>query len=253
MKHLRGFFFCFFAVIATPFPAVAEEPVTVFAAASLRGSLDDVAAAYKGDLIISYGGSGQIARQIDQGAPADIAILANVAWMDWLVEKGSTGSSKPLELLGNSLVLVGQAGEEPLGDVSAAAMLARLNGGRIAIGQTEGVPAGIYARQWLEKAGFWNALAPHLAETENVRTALALVARGETPLGIVYATDARAEPDVVILYDVPGDMHEPILYQAVLIDRKNAVQAADLFAFLSSGVAADVFRAHGFRPLSDSR
>ena len=207
-----------------PLPTVAGDAVSVFAAASLRDALEEIAAAHEREVVTSYGGSGQIARQVAQGAPADVVILANTAWMDWLALNASEGVHNRLDLLKNHLVLVGPEGADPMPEVNAGTLLARLAGGRLAVGQTQGVPAGIYARQWFENAGFWGALAPHLAETENVRTALALVARGEAPLGVVYATDAQADRDVVTLYDVPDDMHDPILYPVAVVNNKNTPQ-----------------------------
>ena len=147
-----------------------------------------------------------------------------------------------------ALVSVAPAGTPDLDGADAAALLARLDGGRMAIGQTQSVPAGIYGREWLEKAGLWDALMPHLAETDNVRAALALVARGEAPLGVVYATDAAAEPGVRVVYHVPDDMHDPILYPAAALTGAGAA----FMAFLQGAEARAVFAAHGFVPLTDA-
>lgn len=236
-----------------PLMAAAAEVVTVFAAASLRDALEEVAAAYEGEVVTSYGGSGQIARQVAQGAPADVVILANAAWMDWLAVNASEGVHNRLNLLENHLVLIGPEGADPMPEVNAGALLDRLAGGHIAMGQTQGVPAGIYGRQWLENAGFWATVAPHLAETENVRSALALVARGEAPLGVVYATDARADRNVVTLYEIPDDMHDPILYPAAIVGNKNAQQIVEYMKFIQSEVASDIFLSHGFVPLAGKR
>ena len=166
--------------------------------------------------------------------------------MDWLVERGSIATSNRFDLLGNRLVLIGPMGAEPLREVTAEDLLDRLGRGRLAIGQTSGVPAGIYGRQWLENAGLWADLAPHLAEVENVRVALALVARGEVPLGVVYATDAAVERDVVVLYDVPGKLHDPVVYPVALIGNNYASEAADFVMFLRSSEAVEIFQVHGF-------
>lgn len=226
--------------------AFAGQGVTVFAAASLRDAMEDVVQAYDGDVVVSYGGSGQIARQVAQGAPADIIILANAAWMDWLQDQGLIEADNRLNLLQNRLVLAAPARAVPLGEISADALLERLAGGRLAIGQTRGVPAGIYGRQWLENAGVWADLSPHLAETENVRAALALIARQETPLGIVYASDARADDDVVVLYDIPADLHDPIVYPIAKLGTNNAAQADDFMEFILSETATEIFVTRGF-------
>lgn len=239
-------------LFAAPVAALAGQVVTVFAAASLRGALDEVAEAYAGDVVISYGGSGQIARQVANGAPADIVILANAAWMKWLQTTASETVQKPLNLLGNRLVLVGPQGADPIAAPTPKVLTERLAGGRLALGQTQSVPAGIYARQWLETTGLWPDLSPHLAETENVRSALALVARGETPLGLVYMTDAMAEPGVVVLYDIPDDLHDPIIYPVAKTHSKTAPHTDEFFEFLGSDRASSIFRKHGFLPLGES-
>lgn len=223
-------------------PARAEEPVLVFAAASLQGALQEVTEGYAGRVVASYGGSGTMARQVTLGAPADVVLLANSAWMDWLEEAGHLRPGTRHDLLGNALVLVGPVGAAPLPEVSAEALIARLAGRRLALGQTEAVPAGIYARAWMEHAGLWEALRPHLAETENVRAALALVALGESPLGAVYATDAVAEPRVATLYSVPQDAHPPIVYPVAAV----TARGEDFVAHLRSAEAQEIFRAHGF-------
>ena len=232
--------------LVPPAGAAAGQTVTVFAAASLQTALNDAVAAYDGDVVVSYGGSGQIARQVAQGAPADVIILANTAWMDWLETETSVTVRNRLNLLGNTLVLVAPKGADPLPEISADAMLGRLAGGRLAIGQTRGVPAGIYGRQWLENAGFWEVMAPYLAETENVRAALALVARGEAPLGLVYASDAQADDRVVTLYAIPGTMHDPIVYPMAEIGERSDPQISDFMSFISSDVGQEFFLAQGF-------
>lgn len=229
-----------------PQAGMAAEPTVVFAAASLRDAMEDIAALYPGEVAVSPAGSGLLARQIGAGAPADVAILANTAWMDWLEREGAVDPARRVALLGNRLVLIGPAGAPDLDTVDPAALLARLDGGRIAIGQTEGVPAGIYGRAWLEAAGLWDALRPHLAQTDNVRAALALVARGEAPLGVVYATDATAEPGVRVLYEVPEGLHDPITYPAAALTEAGA----PFMAFLQSEKARAVFAAQGFVPLA---
>ena len=224
--------------------ALAEERVIVFAAASLQGALQDVAEVYPGETVISYGGSGAIARQVAQGAPADVVILANTLWMDWLENNRVVDLDTPQEVLGNRLVVVGKRGAAPLENTSWEHISLRLEGGRLAIGQTMGVPAGIYARAWLSHIGIWDAMRTRLAETENVRAALALVARGETPLGIVYATDAMAEQSVEVVYAVPRDEHPPIIYPAAALPASSAGRA--FLAHLVSDKSQAIFRTYGF-------
>ncbi len=218
--------------------ARAEAPV-VFAAASLRGALDAAAEAY-GGAVLSYGGSGSMARQVAQGAPSDLVMLASEEWMEWLVTQGAVPEARGL--LSNSLVLIGPAGAADMPEISAEAVLARLDGGRLAMGQSQSVPAGIYARDWLEGAGLWEALSPHLAETENVRVALAFVAREEAPLGIVYATDALADPGVRVLYEVPEDSHATIVYPATAL----TPVGEDFLSFLEGPEAKLIFETYGF-------
>lgn len=198
MIRIFGVFTIICATLASAGAARSDAPVTIFAAASLRGALEAALDGSGIDARVSYGGSGTMARQVAQGAPADVVILANVAWVDWLEENGHIAVSTRTDLLGNRLVLVGPRGAADLGELNADTLLERLDAGRLAVGHTEAVPAGIYAQEWMQAAGFWEALRPQLAETENVRAALALVSRGEVPLGVVYASDAQADPGVRI-------------------------------------------------------
>ncbi|WP_289083838.1 molybdate ABC transporter substrate-binding protein [uncultured Sulfitobacter sp.] len=224
----------------------AEQPsVTVFAAASLRGTLDEVARGYDGDVALSFGGSGTMARQIDAGAPADVVLLAAPVWMTWLRDRGAIEADAVVDLLGNSLVVIAPADNNIAPD--PADLAGALGDARLAMGQRDAVPAGIYAREWLEVTGQWEAIAPHLAETDNVRSALALVARAETPLGVVYRTDALAEPQVRILYDIPQGTHSPITYPAAALTDIGAA----FLAHLQSDDARAVFARHGFKPLPE--
>lgn len=231
--------------------ARAETPdrATIFAAASLQGALDTAIAAY-GDakIVVSYGGSGTIARQIASGAPADIVILASTEWMDWLADQSLLLPGTRADLLSNSLVLVTPRDAAPV-DPSAQGLLERLGPeGRIAVGQVASVPAGIYARVWMLNAGLWPALQSRLAETENVRAALALVSRGETPLGVVYGSDAQADPGVRPAYVIPAGLHPPIRYPAALV-RGASAPAADFLTWLYTAPASAIFANHGFVPL----
>ncbi len=233
------------AMLMMSAPIVRAEQTVVFAAASLRDALDDITVLYPDKVAVSLGGSGLLARQISEGAPADVAFLANTDWMDWLEQRGAVDPARRVALVGNTLVVIAPAGAPDLDAADADALLARLAGGRMAIGQTESVPAGMYGRAWLEASGMWDALMPHLAQTDSVRGALALVALGEAPLGVVYATDAAAEPQVRVVYRVPEGLHDAIIYPAAALTDAGAA----FMDFLQGPEARAVFEAHGFLPL----
>ncbi len=226
------------ACVALALPAAAE-PVTVFAAASLKGALDEVAAGWGGEARISYAGSSALARQIAEGAPADLFISANPEWVDWLEGEGVALSR--VDLLRNSMVLVAQASDAREG-------LEALEGeGRVAMALVEAVPAGIYGKAALESLGLWEGVAPRVVQADNVRAALALVALGEAPLGIVYATDAMAEPGVRVVAEFPAESHPPITYPAAALTEAGA----PLMEFLQTPEAAEVFARHGFGVISE--
>lgn len=227
-------------------PAMAEDRVTVFAAASLREALDAVLEGSDSPVAVSYSGSGVAARQIAQGAPADIVILANVAWMDWLDQAGRLEPDTRSPLLGNRLVVVGPGQAAPLKSARLDDILARLDGGRMAVGHTDAVPAGIYAKEWMQSTGLWAGLRPHLAETENVRAALALAARGEVVLAVVYASDAMAEDFVDVVWNVDPETHSQIVYPMAVVAGRASASVSEVAALLRSEDAAEIFRAHGF-------
>lgn len=253
MKMLFRYFAVACAAFLMPSEGLGGERLTVFAAASLKGALDEAVVEFPHPVTLSYGGSGLIARQIALGAPADLAILAHEDWLDWLASKGTPKILERKKFLSNSLVVIGPAGSDALTRADAREILDRLAGGRLAVGMIESVPAGIYARQWMERAGLWEVLAPHLAQTDNVRAALALVARGEAPLGITYASDALAERGVDVLYPVPPDLHDEIVYPIAVLDTKNAAEASELAEYLFSEPAAAIFIEHGFQVVEDAR
>jgi molybdate transport system substrate-binding protein len=231
--------------------AVAGEPVRVFAAASLKNALDEAAAAWKAEtdkpMVASYAASSALAKQIEQGAPADVFISADLDWMDYLDQKGLIKPGTRINLLGNTLVLVAQAGSGTHLDLKPGAALASaLLGGKLAMGETKSVPAGKYGKAALEKLGIWPSVEKAVAMTENVRAALALVARGEAKLGIVYGTDAEAEPKVEIAGTFPADSHPPIIYPAALTDTASNPDASRFLSFLSSSKASEIFRSQGF-------
>lgn len=238
MKHVLAF------VIALLVSPVAAEPVVIFAAASLKEPVDQIAALH-GDAVVSYGGSGALARQVMQGAPADVVILAHPVWMDELVAAGAVKAATDQTIASNALVMIGPSGAAPLA-LTDSAIAERLINGRLAIGFTNAVPAGQYGKAALQSLGLWKAATPHLAQVDNVRAALALVARGEVPLGIVYATDAAASEAVSVVARFPADTHPPITYQAAPVRESTA--GAAFMALIQSAEGRAAFDAAGFGP-----
>jgi molybdate transport system substrate-binding protein len=235
-------------------PAMAE-PVRVFAAASLKTALDKVGAAWSAQdpgksIVASYAASSALAKQIEEGAPADVFISADLDWMDVLDQAGQLTEGSRRSLLGNTLVLVAPTGSavtlalQPGADLAGA-----LGGGRLAVGDTRAVPAGRYAKSALEGLGLWAGVADKLAQTENVRAALALVARGEAPLGVVYGSDAKSESKVTVVAVFPETSHKPIIYPAARIKASANLDAAAFLAFLESRQASAIFAAEGLVPL----
>ena len=248
-----------FVFCASPFAAraqqnVQDKSILVFAAASMKNALDDVDAAFAKQtgvaVVASYDASSALMKQIEQGAPADVFISADLKWMDYGSEKKLIDDKTRVNLLGNKLVLIAGT-QSKLDDVtiSPGLDLAGLAGeGRIATGDVRAVPVGIYAKAALQKLGLWNAVEPKLAMVGNVRAALVLVARGEAPLGIVYATDAKVEPAVKVIGTFPDDSHEPIVYPVAGTPTAKP-EAAAYLAFLRSGAARTIFDHYGFSVL----
>lgn len=241
------------AVSLAPTAARAQDDagLTVFAAASLKEALDEAAAAYRKQtgvpVRVSYAASSALARQIEQGAPADVFFSADLEWMDYLQQRNRLDVATRRSLLGNRLVLIAPRASKARVDLNRpATLLAALGGGRLAIGQTRTVPAGKYAKASLESLSLWNGVRPRLAESESVRAALMLVARGETPLGIVYASDAKAEPDVRVVATFPEDSHPPIVYPVAALRGARAAQAARFVRWLASPAADALFTKRGF-------
>jgi molybdate transport system substrate-binding protein len=239
---------------ATPCSAFASDPV-VFAAASLKNALDDVAALYGAktgkNVTVNYAGSSTLAKQIEQGAPADIFFSANIDWMDYLEERALIDRDSRVTLLGNTIVLVAPADSDAAIEISPDMPLAELLGdGRLAMANVNSVPAGLYGKSALERLGVWDTVAEKIVQADNVRAALAFVANGEAPLGIVYATDAAAEPAVKVLGTFPADSHPPILYPVALTVSSKSPSAADFLHFLKSTAAVPAFTAQGFAVLS---
>jgi molybdate transport system substrate-binding protein len=240
------------ALAAAPQQTSAQETITVFAAASLRNALDDVDAAFAKatgvKVTASYAASSALAKQITQGAPADVYVSANIKWMDFLDQKKLLVRDTRVDLLGNRLVLIAPK-ESKLDHVEIARGfdIAKLAGsGRIAVADVKAVPAGLYAKAALTSLGAWKAAEPKLAQAENVRATLAYVARGETPLGIVYATDAKIEPKVKIVGTFPVASHPAITYPvAGLAASKNGHVTRYLY-FLQTPAAKAIFEKYGF-------
>lgn len=229
--------------------AAHAETVTVLAAASLKGALDEAARAFEAQsphrVRLAYGASSALARQIEAGAPAHLFISADREWVDHVARQGRVEGT-PSVLLTNELVLVAPRGAAPrLAIAPGLALAAALGRGRLAIADPRHVPAGKYARAALVSLGAWRSVEARLAPAENVRSALALVARGEAPLGIVYRTDAEAEPAVTVVGAFPAGSHPRIEYPLARL--KGAGAAADAFGrFLEGGVARAVWTRHGF-------
>lgn len=236
--------------LTLPAAAFAAE-ITVFAAASLKTALDRIAADWQAQtgnsVVISYDSSAKLAKQIEQGAPADIFISASVAWMDELAAADLIQAGSRKTLLGNSLILVAADKDAAPVQIDAQLDLAGLLGtGKLAMGLVESVPAGQYGKEALTTLGLWDAVAPNVAQADNVRAALMLVAAGEAAYGIVYASDAIAETGVAVVGTFPADSHSPILYPAALTASGTAPEAGAFLDALSSEAAAAVFTEQGF-------
>ena len=240
-------------LLAAPRRAAAAAPLTVFAAASLTDALGQTGAVWQShghaQPRFSFASSAALARQIDQGAPADLFLSADEKWMDWLATRGKLLAGSRRVLVGNALVLVERrAGLRPV-TLARGADLAGLLGtqGRLAVGDPASVPAGIYAQQALTELGLWDGVKDRLAPAQNVRAALLLVERGEAPAGIVYASDVRAAPGLAVAGVFPRDSHQPIVYPgSVLQGSSRAAEAQAFLSFLAGGTAQAIFHNLGF-------
>ena len=251
---LARFAFMFAAFAAAALPARAGEPVVIFAAASLKTALDEAAALFQArdgtSVRISYAGSLALARQLEQGAPADIFAAADVDTMDYAQKSGVLRAESRFNFLGNRLVLVtARPSRFNTLALNPEALRAALGQGRIAAGEVTSVPAGKYAKAALTALNLWDEFGPRLAMSENVRAALAFVARNELPLGIVYASDAKAEPAVKIVAEFPASSHAPIVYPFALTTTSDNPAAAAFLVFLRSASVKAVFEESGFQVL----
>jgi molybdate transport system substrate-binding protein len=234
--------------------ALAQEKITVFAAASMKNALDAANAEWAketgNEVTVSYAASSALAKQIEAGAPADIFISADLAWMDYVAEKKLIKEDTRSNLLGNRIVLVAPADKSTPVEIKQGFDLAKLLGdGRLAMGAVDSVPAGKYGKAALEKLGVWSSVEAKVAGAESVRAALLLVSRGEAPYGIVYQTDAAADPGVAIVGTFPEETHPPIIYPVSVLTSSVSPAAASYLEFLKSAKAVPFFEQQGFTVL----
>ena len=240
-----------FTAMPLALPAAAADKVTVFAAASLKNALDAANAAWQtetgNETAVSYAASSALAKQIEAAAPADLFISADLAWMDYVAEKKLIKEDTRSNLLGNRIVLVAPKDKAETVEIKEGFDLAGLVGdGKLAMGAVDSVPAGKYGKAALEKLGVWSSVEGKVAGAESVRAALALVSRGETPYGIVYQTDAAADPGVAVVGTFPEDSHPPIIYPVAILSESTSAAAAAYLHFLKSDKAAPFFTEQGF-------
>jgi molybdate transport system substrate-binding protein len=237
-------------------PAAAQgADLIIFAAASLKNALDAVNAQWTKDTgktaKISYAASSALAKQIEQGAPAQAFISADLDWMDYVAHKNLIKADTRSNLLGNRIVLIAPKDKAQAVDIKPGFDLAKILGdGRLAMANVDAVPAGKYGKAALEKLGVWASVSAKVAQAENVRAALLLVSRGEAPAGIVYQTDAAADPNVAIIGRFPEDAHPPIVYPIALTANADHADAAAFLAFVKSPKARPLFEAQGFTVLN---
>lgn len=250
-----------FCMAAGATPASAQVPANaqalmVYAAASLKNALDDIArdwtASGHGPVVMNYAASSTLAQQIAADAPADLFFSADLDWMDWLQARGKVREDQRRLLLGNELVLIASGSSSlTLNLEKGVSLTEALAGGRLAMADPRSVPAGKYGKAALESLGLWDQVASALAPTEHVRAVLNFVARGETPLGIVYRTDLKAEPKVRLVAAFPKNTHPPILYPAAVVAQSRHPEALAFLAYLASPKAQTRFEQEGFIPVTD--
>lgn len=232
----------------------AAEKITVFAAASLTNALQDIATEYQKnkdvEVVSSFASSSTLARQIEQGAPADMFISADQQWMDYTIDKQQMVEDTRYTLLGNELVLIAakSAKIDKITINKQTDWAKLLNGGRLSVGDPDHVPAGIYAKEALQNLEAWSALEPQLARANNVRSAMAMVEREEAPLGIVYGSDAVASDKVKALATFPQDSHKPVEYPMAIVKDRQTPAVTAFYNYLKSPQAAAIFERYGFTP-----
>ncbi|QOL13930.1 molybdate ABC transporter substrate-binding protein [Dickeya dianthicola] len=236
--------------------ALAQDKVTVFAAASLTNALQDIAAQYQKEnqvsIVASYASSSTLARQIEQGAPADLFISADQQWMDYAQGKQLTENDTRYTLLGNQLVVIAPKSADTKGFKidDKTDWKALLKGGRLSVGDPDHVPAGIYAKEALQKLSAWDTLSPLMARANDVRAAMILVEREEAPLGIVYGSDAVASTKVKVVGIFPENTHKPVEYPMAIVKGHNTPAVKSFFDYLKTPQAAVVFKQYGFTPVN---
>ena len=241
------------AAPAVPGALAADSELLVFAAASTTNAVTDVGEAFmkqhQTKVVNSFASSSNLAKQIAQGAPAQVYISANVKWMNFVEEKGAIVPESRFNLLRNRLVLIAPA-NSPLGDMQITKdtdLLKLMGDGRLAMGDPDHVPAGMYAKQALVSLNFWDKVKDKIAASANVRAALALVESGEAPLGMVYSTDAAISKKVKVLGMFPNESHKPIVYPVAMV--KGAGDTAKAYLeFLKTPESMDIFKKYGFMP-----
>ena len=233
--------------------SVHAEEVLVFAAASTTNALDEIGALFTakglGTVKASYASSSTMAKQIEQGAPADVFLSADQQWADYLTSRNLLESGSRTDLLSNELVLVAPIDAKvPVIKIEKGFDLAALLGdGRLSTGDPDHVPVGLYAKQALENLGQWQPVQAKLARADSVRTALSFVERGEAPYGIVYATDAAISKKVKVVAAFPGNLHDPVVYPVGLVAGRNNAAAKAYVEFLKSPAAKEIFVKYGFK------
>ncbi|EJG1746832.1 molybdate ABC transporter substrate-binding protein [Vibrio parahaemolyticus] len=242
---------CLAAILSISFSTNAATDLKVYAASSMTNAIDEIAQDFKEkyDVTVTpvYGGSSSIARQIINGAPADVFISANTKWMDYLVDEGVIDGDNVTNLVRNSLVLIAPQSSSlaVFNFADANAWEAALNGSRLALGNPTSVPAGMYAKKSLTTLGVWKEIQTKVAPAKNVRLALALVERGEAPLGVVYKTDAQLTSKVKIVGEFASDTHAAIVYPAAVVN--DSTESRQFFQYLKSEDAKRVFAHYGFQ------
>lgn len=234
--------------------AQAADKITVFAAASLTNAMQDIASQYQKEkgvqVVSSFASSSTLARQIEQGAPADLFISADQQWMDYSIKKQQIVENTRYTLLGNDLVLIAaKASKIDNVDISDKTEWTQLLGdSRLAVGDPDHVPAGIYAKEALQKLGAWATLEPKLARASDVRAAMALVEREEAPLGIVYGSDALASQKVKVVGVFPASSHKPVEYPMAIVKGHENAEVTAFYDYLKTSAASAIFKHYGFTP-----
>lgn len=250
MNKMKMFFLCLFLFYSLTLFATEENKITLFAAASLTNALTEVALAYEKSHPISiqksFASSATLAKQIEKGAPADIFMAADTKWMQYLEEKNLIQVKSKQNLLGNQLVVIAPSGKIFKVDMEAKFNFSAAFSGKLCTGETESVPAGIYAKEALQHLNWWDAIKPRIVGAQDVRAALVFVERGECDAGIVYATDAKISKKVALVATFPETSHAPIVYPLALVKGANA-QAADFYQYLNSDRAKKIFTKYGFK------